>query len=352
MKKRSILLLISFVLIIGVLITLFIIWVNHKSNNHTQTALVSGTEESVYENNVDAEPTDDYVEPIISDTTEEVKSFNYSDVKVFSGMAVQIINDNIPFFNHDEKNKLNCFEQYSELDDLGRCGEAFACISIESMPTEERGSIGAVKPSGWHTVKYDFIDGKYLYNRCHLIGYQISGENALETNLITGTRYLNIEGMLPYENMISEYITSTNNHVLYRVTPYFQGNNLIANGVLMEGWSIEDEGNGICFCVFAYNVQPGVTIDYLTGDSKEDTSFVVLENDDNDDIDVPFDRINVENTDDMSDVTYIGNKNSHRFHYPDCEGVEDMKDENKIYFYGDRNEAIEAGYVPCGSCNP
>ena len=354
MKKRSILLLISFVIIVGVLIAVFAIWINHKSNNLEQTVTVSDIEESVSENNTGTESSTVYKESIIEDTTEEAKSFNYLDVEDYSGAAVQIINDNIPFFNQNEKEEPKCFEHYSELDDLGRCGEAYACIGTETMPTEERGSIGAVKPSGWHTVKYDFIDGKYLYNRCHLIGYQISGENALETNLITGTRYLNVEGMLPYENMISEYITSTNNHVLYRVTPYYQGNNLIANGVLMEAWSIEDDGNGICFCVYVYNVQPGVIIDYLTGDSEEDTDFITLEY--NDDIDEVFDRTITENAeksgDENNDVTYVGNKNSHRFHYPDCEGVEDMKDENKVYFYGDRDEAIQAGYTPCGSCNP
>lgn len=352
MKKRLILSLISFVLLVGVIILLLTIWVNHKSDRDEQTNTGLNTEEATSENSNDVELDNSYEETAIPNSQNIEAVFNYSDVKDYSGAAVQVINDNIPYFDQEEKQNNISFERYSDLDDLGRCGEAYACVGIDTLPTEERGSIGSVKPSGWQTVKYDFIDGKYLYNRCHLIGYQISGENSLETNLITGTRYLNVEGMLPYENQVSEYVKATKNHVLYRVTPYFQESNLVANGVLMEAWSVEDGGTGICFCVFAYNVQPGVTIDYRTGDSKQNDSFIVLEDSDET---VEADRF-IEETGELSDenteVTYIGNKNSHRFHYPNCEGVEDMKDENKVYFYGDRNEPIEAGYVPCGSCNP
>ena len=161
----------------------------------------------------------------------------------------------------------NVFEHYSDLDSLGRCGVAYSCVGTELMPTEKRGSIGNVKPSGWHSVKYDFIDGKYLYNRCHLIGYQLTAENANRKNLITGTRYLNVEGMLPFENMVADYIKETKNHVLYRVTPIFDGNDLVCRGVKMEAKSIEDNGDGICFNVFVYNIQPGVHIDYASGDS-------------------------------------------------------------------------------------
>ena len=144
-----------------------------------------------------------------------------------------------------------------------------ACIGVDIMPTEDRGDIGSVKPTGWHSVKYDIVEGKYLYNRCHLIGFQLAGENANKKNLITGTRYLNIEGMLPFENLVADYVKETENHVLYRVTPIFEGDNLVAHGVLMEGWSVEDEGEGVCFCVYAYNAQPGITIDYATGESRE-----------------------------------------------------------------------------------
>lgn len=183
--------------------------------------------------------------------------------------AYVTINNNIPYFTSDEKLMVTPFEYYSELDDLGRCGVAYANLCPSLMPTEERGEIGMIKPSGWQTVKYEFVDGKYLYNRCHLIGYQLSGENANEKNLITGTRYLNIEGMLPFENLVADYIHETGHHVLYRVTPIFEDNNLVADGVQMEGWSVEDNGKNICFNIYAYNVQPGVEIDYSTGKNWE-----------------------------------------------------------------------------------
>lgn len=176
------------------------------------------------------------------------------------------INGNMPFFTEEEKTT-EVFENYSELDALGRCGTAYANVCREIMPTEERGAIGMVKPSGWHTVKYDCVNGKYLYNRCHLIGYQLAGENANEKNLITGTRYLNMDGMLPFENDVAEYVEETGHHVLYRVTPVYEGNDLVARGVEMEAWSVEDEGKGIAFHVFVYNVQPGVVIDYSDGSS-------------------------------------------------------------------------------------
>ena len=197
-----------------------------------------------------------------------IPSATLDSIPTFNGSAPYvIINDNVPFFTDDEITDVS-FEEYGELDGLGRCTVAFACIGADIMPTEERGSIGSVKPSGWHTVKYDFISGKYLYNRCHLIGYQLSGENANKSNLITGTRFLNIEGMLPFEDMVADYVRETENHVMYRVTPIFDGDNLLADGVLMEAWSVEDNGDGICFNVYAYNVQPGVKINYATGESK------------------------------------------------------------------------------------
>ena len=185
----------------------------------------------------------------------------------FSGTAYVEINGNVPFFT-DGDMTTKSYETYAPLDNLGRCGETVACIGRDMMPTEDRGNIGQVKPSGWQTVKYDFVDGKYLYNRCHLIGFQLTGENANKENLITGTRYMNVEGMLPFENMVADYIKDTDNHVLYRVTPIFQGSELVARGVLMEAKSVEDNGEGILFCVYVYNNQPGVEIDYLTGHSK------------------------------------------------------------------------------------
>ena len=188
------------------------------------------------------------------------------EIPPFSGDAYIAINGNVPFFVEEEITDQS-YEEYAELDELGRCGVTEACIGLDIMPTGDRGDIGSVKPSGWHSVKYDIVDGKYLYNRCHLIGFQLAGENANKRNLITGTRYLNIEGMLPFENLVADYVKETENHVLYRVTPIFEGGDLVAQGVVMEGWSVEDQGEGICFCVFAYNVQPGVTIDYATGES-------------------------------------------------------------------------------------
>ena len=187
-------------------------------------------------------------------------------IPAFSGDPYVVINENEPAFTSDEITT-DSFESYSPLDSLGRCGVAFACIGTDLMPTEDRGSIGQVKPTGWHTVKYDCVDGKYLYNRCHLIGYQLSGENANERNLITGTRYMNVDGMLPFENMVADYVQETGNHVMYRVTPYYDGNNLLANGVQVEAMSVEDDGDGILFNVYVYNAQPGVVIDYATGDS-------------------------------------------------------------------------------------
>ena len=178
------------------------------------------------------------------------------------------LNDNVPNFTTREKNNTKAFENYHRLDALGRCGTAYANICKELMPTEKRGAIGMVKPSGWNTVKYDVVDGKYLYNRCHLIGFQLAGENANKKNLITGTRYLNVDGMLPFEDEVADYVKNTDHHVLYRVTPVFKGDNLVAEGVEMVAYSEEDNGKGICFHVFVYNVQPGVTIDYATGESR------------------------------------------------------------------------------------
>lgn len=187
----------------------------------------------------------------------------------YSGSPYVVLNDNWPDFDAEDMT-LEPFETYSELDYLGRCGTAYANICIDIMPTEPRGDIGQVKPSGWQVAKYDFVDGKYLYNRCHLIGYQLAGENANKQNLITGTRYMNVEGMLPFENMVDGYVEETGSHVLYRVTPVFDGDNLVATGVEIEAFSVEDEGEGICFHVFVYNVQPGVVIDYATGDNWEE----------------------------------------------------------------------------------
>lgn len=209
-----------------------------------------------------AVPTYNKVEDTISNNENTV-----STSSSYSGSAYTEVNNNIPDFTQEELNITNSYEYYSDLDSLGRCQAAEACIGKDLMPTEKRGAIGMVKPTGWHTVKYDNVEGKYLYNRCHLIGYQLTGENANKKNLITGTRYLNTVGMLPFENEVADYVKSSGNHVMYRVTPDFDGSNLLASGVYMEAESIEDNGAGIKFNIYCFNIQPGIGIDYATGDS-------------------------------------------------------------------------------------
>lgn len=203
--------------------------------------------------------------PEVSTSAEPV--FTLENLPDYAGKPYVELGGNLPHFPEEDKAE-EPFEHYSELDGLGRCGAAYAKVGPETMPNEERGAIGMIKPSGWQTVRYDFIDGKYLYNRCHLIGYQLTGENDNEKNLITGTRYLNITGMLPFENQVAGYVERTGNHVLYRATPVFEGEELVARGVELEAYSVEDEGAGVCFHVFVYNVQPGVVINYATGENR------------------------------------------------------------------------------------
>lgn len=236
-----------------------------SENGESASDPESGKDDSVSDKAQPSQPEQNANENSLS---AEAPAFSFSAIAEYTDKPYVAVNGNVPYFSAAELTTQS-FETYSDLDSLGRCGVTYACIGKDLMPTEERGSIGMVKPTGWHTVRYDdLVDGKYLYNRCHLIGYQLTGENANTKNLITGTRYLNIEGMLPFENMVADYIQETNNHVLYRVTPIFEGNNLLPNGVLMEGYSVEDKGAGVSYCVFAYNVQPGIEIDYATGESK------------------------------------------------------------------------------------
>lgn len=253
------------------------------------------------------------------------------DVPAFSGAPYVELDGNQPAFSEAERTA-ESFETYSTLDELGRCGPAFACIGQDLMPTQERESISQVRPTGWQNAEYDFVDGGYLYNRCHLIGFQLTGENANEQNLITGTRYMNVEGMLPFENMVADYVKETGNHVLYRVTPVFEAEELVARGVQMEAWSVEDEGDGVCFNVYVYNNQPGVEIDYRTGESRAAGAESSAEP--------------------AQDETYILNVRSKKFHRPDCASVDSMREENRETFHGSREALIEQGYAPCGSCNP
>lgn len=299
--------------------------------------------------------------------------FSLSDIEPYSGgdETYLTINNNISFFS-DEDLTTESYEYYSDLDGLGRCGVAHACIGLDLMPTEERGNIGQVKPSGWHTVKYDIVSGKYLYNRCHLIGYQLSGENANEKNLITGTRYLNVDGMLPFENMVADYVKETENHVMYRVTPYYDGDNLVASGVLMEAESVEDKGEDIQFCVYCYNVQPGITIDYATGDSWLDgeaqTSSEQGQDQQSQSVpnEQPQEEVPQESVESEPEVvqeptvtepepqgtTYVLNTNTKKFHVPSCYTINQMKESNKQIYTGNRDDVIAQGYDPCKKCNP
>ena len=225
---------------------------------------------STLEKEIGADSSQSVTSGTVSEIRNTVPSYlTLDDIPNFNGSPYVELNNNKPYFSESDMTT-DSFESYAELDSLGRCGVCYACIGQDIMPTEERGKIGMVKPSGWHLSKYDFVNGKYLYNRCHLIGYQLAGENANEKNLITGTRYLNVDGMLPFENEVADYVHKTNNHVLYRVTPIFHGDNLVASGLTMEAYSVEDSGEGICFCVYCYNAQPGVIIDYATGENESD----------------------------------------------------------------------------------
>lgn len=318
-----------------------------------------------------------------------VGSMAYADKKeteipAYSGSASVTINDNKPEFSKSEITEAS-FESYGELDDLGRCTPATASIGKDLMPTKDRESISMVKPTGWEQEKYPGLvdsDPPFLYNRCHMIGFQLTGENANEQNLITGTRYMNVEGMLPYENEVADYIKSTGNHVMYRVTPVFEGNNLLCDGVKIEALSVEDDGKGVSFNVFCYNVQPGVIIDYSDGSNKLDRNYKADQGNKLEDktasdngktssetgsqsgkttftLEEFAGTGSGDTTDNVSRSTsdktysYIGNRNSHVFHYPDCDSVSDMKEKNKVFFEdATRDEVMEQEYRPCGRCKP
>jgi len=251
------------------------------------------------------------------------------DIPAFSGDPYVVLLDNEPGFTESQLTS-SSYETYSPLDQLGRCGQAMACVGTDLMPTEERGAIGSVKPTGWQTVKYDCVDGKYLYNRCHLIGFQLTGENANKQNLITGTRYMNVDGMLPFENMVADYVKETENHVMYRVTPHFVGQELVARGVIMEALSVEDGGEGVCFSVYVYNCQPGVAIDYATGES----------------------RLDGEASGGGEAVSYVLNTSSKKFHDPACSNAASISKGNRQEWTGVREDLVSQGYSPCGQCKP
>lgn len=260
----------------------------------------------------------------------EIPTISLDQVPAFSGEPFVVLGGNIPQFTENDYTT-DSFEEYGALDALERCTYTIACIGRDLMPTQERGSISHIKPTGWHSVKYDFVDGKSLYNRCHLIGHQLSGEDANERNLITGTRYMNVDGMLPFENMVTDYVKETGNHVLYRVIPVYDGNNLVASGVTMEGWSVEDNGEGICFYVYVYNVQPGVEIDYLTGESWLAEPVAA---------------------DGEETEIYIVNTSSGKFHQEDCAQSQSIKPENRQELEGTYSQMIAWKFEPAGCCNP
>ncbi len=286
------------------------------------------------------------------------------NVAAFSGSPYVVLNNNVPEFTEDEITTMS-YEQYGSLDGLGRCTPAMACVGIGMMPTQERDSIVSVKPTGWKQNKYPSIvdsEPPYLFNRCHLIGYQLTGENANEKNLITGTRYMNVEGMLPFENKVANYVTSTGNHVMYRVIPVFSGNNMLCDGVKIEAYSVEDAGKGIKFNVFCYNVQPGVIIDYSDGSNHADEGYVQQDQSqefiatyDNSDTSVdrtiPSESV-TEPAAESAKSSYVANKNTKKFHYPSCNSVSKMNEKNKLYFEGTRDELINQGYEPCKNCRP
>lgn len=262
--------------------------------------------------------------------------FGEVEIPAWDGESARVeLNGGEPWFDEADRSRTDAFETYAELDELGRCGVAFANVCEELMPEGERGEIGSVRPSGWHTVRYnDLIAGNYLYNRCHLIGFQLAGENANERNLITGTRYLNIEGMLDLENLVDDYVDETGNHVLYRVTPVYDGDDLVARGVVMEGYSVEDAGEGVEFCVFAYNNQPGVGIDYATGESWR------------------LDGLTREEAEDGVRVDFVLNTRSGKFHRPDCRHAAFVAPEYRVEVRETLRAMLDAGYDPCGVCHP
>lgn len=277
--------------------------------------------------------------PIINNTiipnTLTYNTFNLEHINEYNGQLIQEINNGIPFFTKDEIIS-EAYESYSAFDDLNRVQVAMACIGPELMPYDDRESISHVDIDGMKQAKYDIVDGKYLYNRSHLIGFQLTGENDNIYNLMTGTRYFNTEGMLGFENIVAQYVTDTFNHVMYRVTPYFKDDELVARGVLMEAYSVEDNGNGVSFNVFIHNIQPGIIIDYKTGTSK------LINNH----------TLDTNNTNKEDILTYAINTNTHKFHHTNCKHAKSIKDKNYKKLTSNRLDIINKGYDPCKVCNP
>ena len=279
-----------------------------------------------------------YADTSISDT---VPVSTLTTIPEYQGEDYVVLQSNQPDF-YAWQISATPYVIFSKLDELGRTGAAMACLGPETLPTQKRGSMGSIYPSGWQTTQYDFLgEDRYLYNRSHVIGFMLCGDNATPENLFTGTQYLNTGGMVIFESHVEDYITRTNNHVIYRCTPVYAGDDLVASGVQMEAYSVEDKGV-LCFNVFVFNIQPGVTIDYATGESVQENTRTSTQATDS----------GSSQTTETPKVTYILNTNTKKFHYPSCSSVNSIKDKNKKEFYGTREEAIEAGYAPCGKCHP
>lgn len=291
-------------------------------------------------------PSEHVVSTVDTDSTENQSTSDseadfptLADIPAYVGEPYAVLNDNEPYFTKEAREAVSSFELYSPRDELGRCGTAYACLSVDLMPTEERKSIGNIKPSGWQSTKYDIVDGGYLYNRCHLIAYRLAGENANPDNLITGTRYLNTRGMLPFENMTADCIKETSYHVLYRVTPLYNESDAVARGVVMEAYSTEDDGESLCFCVFCYNVQPGISIDYATGESEriENTEFATVSE-------------IIPSTPDRPAERYILNTKNKKIHRPSCPSVSSVKEEHREESTENIAALIRRGYSLCHNC--
>ena len=274
-------------------------------------------------------------------TSDAVPVSTLSAIPLYDGTDYVVLQNNQPDF-YVWQISATPYVLFSRLDALGRTGAAMACLGPETLPTQARGSMGNTYPSGWQTTQYDDLgEDRYLYNRSHVIAFMLCGDNATPENLFTGTRYLNTGSMVIFESQVADYISRTKNHVIYRCTPIYAGEDLVATGVQMEAYSVEDRG-ALCFNVFAFNIQPGIVIDYATGESvKEGTETSAT----------GVDRSGPQATE-APKVTYVLNTNTKKFHYPSCSSVKDIKDNHRKNFYGTREEAVAAGYAPCGRCHP
>ena len=325
-----------------------------------ESASLAGTAENYADGSSGINP--DFPEQIPADSEENEQTqgsaglFTLDMVPAYSGRAYADINGDVPFFAQEEMTA-EPFHEYWPLDDLGRCTGAYACVGPETLPTQKRGDISSVRPTGWNTNRYSDIDGEMLFNRCHMIGHMLTGQDANERNLITGTRYMNVEGMLPFEESVVMYVEGTGHHVMYRVRPFFEGDNLVCTGVLMEARSVEDPL--VQFCAFCYNVQPGFEIDYATGDNRradeggDEVQRIIADPDTSEEAGSRQSGSgDTAASSEEEQYTYILNTNTHKFHMPYCDSVQDIKDKNKQKTTMKREELIEQGYSPCKRCNP